>query len=135
MTPEQISRVQDSWQQVEGIADQAAALFYQRLFSQDPALKPLFKGNMEEQGRKLMSMIGVAVKGLDRLDSIVPAVQKLGERHKGYGVKPEDYNTVGQALLWTLDQGLGDAFDAETESAWAAAYTLLASTMMDAADY
>ena len=78
MTPEQISRVQDSWQQVEGIADQAAALFYQRLFSQDPALKPLFKGNMEEQGRKLMSMIGVAVKGLDRLDSIVPAVQKLG---------------------------------------------------------
>jgi hemoglobin-like flavoprotein len=135
MTPEQITRVQDSWQQVEGIADQAAALFYQRLFSQDPALKPLFKGNMEEQGRKLMSMIGVAVKGLDRLDSIVPAVQKLGERHKGYGVKPEDYNTVGQALLWTLDQGLGDAFDAETESAWAAAYTLLASTMMDAADY
>lgn len=135
MTPEQITRVQDSWQQVEGIADQAAALFYQRLFSQDPALKPLFKGNMEEQGRKLMSMIGVAVKGLDRLDSIVPAVQKLGERHKGYGVKPEDYNTVGQALLWTLDQGLGDAFDAETESAWAAAYTLLAGTMMDAADY
>lgn len=135
MTPEQITRVQDSWHQVEGIADQAAALFYQRLFSQDPALKPLFKGNMEEQGRKLMSMIGVAVKGLDRLDSIVPAVQKLGERHKGYGVKPEDYSTVGQALLWTLDQGLGDAFDAETESAWAAAYTLLASTMMDAADY
>lgn len=135
MTPEQITRVQDSWQQVEGIADQAAALFYQRLFTQEPALKPLFKGNMEEQGRKLMSMIGVAVKGLDRLDSIVPAVQKLGERHKDYGVKPEDYNAVGQALLWTLDQGLGDAFDAETESAWAAAYTLLASTMIDAADY
>tara|TARA_B100000676_G_C17949171_1_gene771016 strand:- start:677 stop:1084 length:408 start_codon:yes stop_codon:yes gene_type:complete len=135
MTPEQISRVQDSWQQVEGIADQAAALFYQRLFAQEPALKPLFKGNMEEQGRKLMSMIGVAVKGLDRLDSIVPAVQKLGERHKDYGVKPEDYDTVGQALLWTLDQGLGDAFDAETESAWTAAYTLLASTMVDAANY
>ena len=135
MTPEQITRVQASWQQVEGIADQAAALFYQRLFTQDPALEPLFKGNMEEQGKKLMSMIGVAVKGLARLDSIVPAVQKLGERHKGYGVKPEDYDTVAQALLWTLAQGLGDAFDDETEIAWTAAYTLLASTMIEAADY
>ncbi|WP_290538889.1 globin domain-containing protein [Alcanivorax sp.] len=81
MTPEHIARVQASWQQVEGIADQAAALFYQRLFTQAPELEPLFKGNMEEQGKKLMSMIGVAVKGLDRLDTIVPAVQKLGERH------------------------------------------------------
>ena len=135
MTPEQIARVQASWQQVEGIADQAAALFYQRLFTQAPELEPLFKGNMEEQGKKLMSMIGVAVKGLDRLDTIVPAVQKLGERHKDYGVKPEDYDAVAQALLWTLAQGLGEAFDADTESAWTEAYTLLASTMIDAANY
>ena len=135
MTPEQIARVQDSWTQVESISDQAAALFYDRLFTQDPALKPLFKGNMEEQGKKLMTMIGVAVKGLDRLDTIVPAVQKLGERHKDYGVKPADYTTVAQALLWTLGQGLGDAFDEDTEAAWTAAYTLLATTMIEAAEY
>ena len=140
MTPEQITRVQASWQQVEGIADQAAALFYQRLFTQDPALEPLFKGNMEEQGKKLMRSEEhtselQSPRYLDRLDSLVPAVQKLGERHKGYGVKPEDYDTVAQALLWTLAQGLGDAFDDETEIAWTAAYTLLASTMIEAADY
>ena len=135
MTPEQIALVQDSWAKVEGIADQAAALFYDRLFSTDPALKPLFKGNMEEQGKKLMTMIGVAVKGLDKLDAIVPAVQKLGARHKDYGVKPADYDTVAQSLLWTLGQGLGDAFDGDTEAAWTAAYTILATTMIDAAEY
>lgn len=135
MTPEQITLVQDSWAKVEGIADQAAALFYDRLFSTDPALKPLFKGNMEEQGKKLMTMIGVAVKGLDKLDTIVPAVQKLGARHKDYGVKPADYDTVAQSLLWTLGQGLGDAFDGDTEAAWTAAYTILATTMIDAAEY
>ncbi|MCG8393664.1 MAG: globin domain-containing protein [Pseudomonadales bacterium] len=135
MTPEQIALVQDSWAKVEGISDQAAALFYERLFTTDPSLKPLFKGNMEEQGKKLMTMIGVAVKGLDKLDTIVPAVQKLGARHKDYGVKPADYDTVAQALLWTLGQGLGDAFDNETEAAWTAAYALLATTMIDAADY
>ena len=135
MTPEQIALVQDSWAKVEGIADQAAALFYDRLFSTDPALKPLFKGNMEEQGKKLMTMIGVAVKGLDKLDTIVPAVQKLGARHKDYGVKPADYDTVAQSLLWTLGQGLGDAFDGDTEAAWTAAYTILATTMIDAAEY
>ncbi|KGD66703.1 oxidoreductase [Alcanivorax nanhaiticus] len=135
MTPEQITLVQDSWTKVEGIADQAAALFYDRLFTTDPALKPLFKGNMEEQGKKLMTMIGVAVKGLDKLDTIVPAVQKLGARHKDYGVKPADYDTVAQALLWTLGQGLGDAFDDDTEAAWTAAYTILATTMIDAAEY
>ncbi|MED5238063.1 MAG: globin family protein [Pseudomonadota bacterium] len=135
MTPEQIALVQDSWAKVEGISDQAAALFYERLFTTDPSLKPLFKGNMEEQGKKLMTMIGVVVKGLDKLDTIVPAVQKLGARHKDYGVKPADYDTVAQALLWTLGQGLGDAFDSDTEAAWTAAYTILATTMIDAAEY
>lgn len=135
MTPEQIALVQGSWEKVEGIAEQAAALFYDRLFSQAPEYKPLFKGDMVEQGNKLMTMIGVAVKGLTRLDEIVPAVQKLGQRHKDYGVQPGDYEVVAQALLWTLGQGLGDAFDAETEQAWVAAYTVLATTMIDAADY
>src|SRR5215813_9196247 len=93
--------VQTSFAQVRPIADAAAALFYNRLFELDPALKPLFNGDMVEQGRKLMAMIGTAVGGLDRLDAIVPAVQALGARHAGYGVTDVHYDTVARALLWT----------------------------------
>lgn len=133
MNEQQIAAVQESWKAVEGISDQAAALFYDKLFSMDPSLKDLFKGDMVEQGKKLMSMIGVAVRGLSRLDTIVPAVQQLGVRHAGYGVKDEDYATVAGALLWTLGQGLGDAFTEDLKQAWTEAYTLLATTMKDAA--
>ncbi len=133
MNEQQIAAVQESWKAVEGISDQAAALFYDKLFSMDPSLKDLFKGDMVEQGKKLMSMIGVAVRGLSRLDTIVPAVQQLGVRHAGYGVKDEDYATVAGALLWTLGQGLGDAFTEDLKQAWTDAYTLLATTMKDAA--
>jgi len=133
MNEQQIAAVQESWNAVEGIADQAAALFYDKLFSLDPSLKDLFKGDMVEQGKKLMSMIGVAVRGLSRLDTIVPAVQQLGVRHAGYGVKDEDYDTVAAALLWTLGQGLGEAFTDDLKQSWTDAYTLLATTMKDAA--
>ena len=134
MTPEQIAQVQESWKAVEGISETAADLFYNKLFETDPALKPLFKsGDMKEQGAKLMKMIGVAVNGLSRLDTIVPAVQQLGVRHAGYGVKDEDYDTVAGALLWTLGQGLGDAFTDDLKAAWVEAYTLLATTMKEAA--
>lgn len=134
MTPEQIAEVQESWKAVEGISETAADLFYNKLFETDPALKPLFKsGDMKEQGAKLMKMIGVAVNGLSRLDTIVPAVQQLGVRHAGYGVKDADYDTVAGALLWTLGQGLGDAFTDDLKAAWVEAYTLLATTMKDAA--
>lgn len=133
MKAEQIAAVQESWVAVEGISDQAAALFYEKLFAMDPSLESLFKGDMQEQGRKLMSMIGVAVKGLSRLDTIVPAVQQLGIRHAGYGVKDADYDTVAGALLWTLEQGLGGAFTADLKQSWTDAYVLLATTMKDAA--
>ena len=133
MTPEQIENVQASWKSVETISDTAAELFYKRLFELDPSLQKLFTGDMQEQGKKLMNMIGVAVNGLSRLDTIVPAVQQLGIRHAGYGVKDEDYGTVAAALLWTLGQGLGDSFDSELEQAWTEAYTLLATTMQTAA--
>lgn len=129
MKPEQITAVQESWREVESISDQAAALFYERLFTLDPSLQSLFQGDMVAQGKKLMSMIGVAVRGLSRLDSIVPAVEQLGVRHAGYGVKEEDYDTVAAALLWTLGQGLGAHFTDELKQAWTEAYTLLASTM------
>jgi hemoglobin-like flavoprotein len=133
MTPEQKQLVQDSFAKVVPIAEQAAALFYQRLFVLDPSLKPLFKGDMTEQGKKLMTMIGTAVNGLDKLDAIVPAVQDLGRKHVGYGVKDEHYDTVGSALVWTLDQGLGDDFTPQTRDAWITVYGILSTTMKDAA--
>lgn len=133
MTPAQIALVQSSWEKVVPIQETAARIFYDRLFTLDPCLRALFKGSMEEQGRKLMAMINVAVRGLSRLESIVPAVQDLGRRHVGYGVKDSHYETVGTALLGTLEQGLGDAFTPEVKEAWAQAYSVLASTMKKAA--
>lgn len=133
MTPQQIELVQGSWTKVLPIADTAAELFYGKLFSLDPSLRPLFKGDTKEQGRKLMSMIGTAVNGLTRLEQIVPAVQALGVRHAGYGVKPAHYGTVATALLWTLEKGLGEAFTPEVKESWTGAYTVLAKTMQDAA--
>ena len=133
MTPEQVELVKSSWAQVVPISDKAAELFYGKLFELDPSLKPLFTGNMTEQGQKLMKMIGTAVNGLDRLDEIVPAVQSLGVRHVAYGVKDAHYDTVGAALIWTLETGLGDAFTEDTGKAWATVYGILADTMKAAA--
>ena len=134
MNSEQIMLVQTSFALVLPIADTAAALFYQRLFELDPSLRPMFRGDIQEQGRKLMSMLKLAVNGLTRLDQLVPAVQELGRRHARYGVRDEHYDTVAAALLWTLGQGLGVAFTPEVEQAWIGAYTLLAGTMKDAAE-
>jgi len=133
LTTEQIYLVKGSWEQVVPIADAAAELFYGKLFEMDASLRPLFKGDMVEQGRKLTQMISVAVDNLDRLDEIVPAVQDLGVRHADYGVKNSHYDTVGTALLWTLGQGLGDAFTDDVRKAWTDVYTLLAHTMQEAA--
>jgi hemoglobin-like flavoprotein len=133
MTNEQIKLVQDSFRQVAPIAETAAQLFYARLFELDPDLELLFKGNLTEQGRKLMQMIGMAVNSLDRLEQILPAVQSLGARHVKYGVRDKDYDTVGQALLWTLRKGLGEAFTPEVEEAWTNVYTTLASAMQSGA--
>jgi len=133
MTPTQIDAVKTSFAAVAPIADKAGLLFYERLFTLDPALKPLFKGDIGEQSRKLMQMITVAVNGLDKLDTIVPAVQALGARHARYGVADAHYDTVASALLWTLARGLGPAFTQEVAAAWVAAYTLLADTMKAAA--
>ncbi len=133
MTPEQAVLVKESWAKVVPMADKAAELFYGKLFDMDPDLKPLFKGDMQEQGAKLMKMINTAVNGLDRLEEVVPAVQLLGRRHVGYGVKDADYDTVGGALLWTLEQGLGEAFTSEVKEAWTMVYGVLADTMKEAA--
>jgi hemoglobin-like flavoprotein len=134
MQPEQKLLVQESFAKVAPISALAADLFYEHLFELDPSLKPLFKGDMKEQGRKLMMMIRIAVDGLDDLDKLVPAVQDMGRRHATYGVENSHYDTVGASLLWTLEQGLGPAFTPEVKEAWTVVYTLLAHTMKQAAE-
>ncbi|MEO6148384.1 MAG: globin family protein [Sulfuriferula sp.] len=133
MTPEQITLVKSSWQQVLPITDIAADLFYTRLFELDPSLRGLFKGDMTEQGRKLMAMINTVVNSLDQLGPILGAVEEMGRRHAGYGVKDHHYDTVGGALIWTLGQGLGGRFTPDLKQAWISAYTILASAMKKAA--
>ena len=130
MTPQQIRMVQDSFRNVAPMGAEVADMFYQRLFQLDPSLRPMFSGDMQEQGRKLITMIGFAVQGLTRLDELVPQVMELGRRHAGYGVQPSHYDTVAEALLWTLEQGLGDQFTDPLRAAWTEAYGVLAKTMM-----
>ena len=130
MTPAQIKLVQDSFAKVAPISDQAAALFYGRLFEIAPEVTPLFKGNLAEQGRKLMATLAVVVNGLANLDSILPAASALARRHVGYGVKPGHYAPVGEALLWTLERGLGADWTPELAAAWTAAYTTLSGYMV-----
>ena len=134
MTPEQVQLVQDSFAKVAAIRDQAAALFYRRLFELDPGLRPLFKGAMTAQGARLMTALGGVVGSLDQLERILPALRALGRRHAAYGVRPEHYATVGEALIWTLQQALGPAFTREMRRAWIDAYGRLAWTMIAAAE-
>lgn len=133
MTPQQVELIKTSWAKVLPISDTAAEIFYGKLFELDPELKPLFKGDMKEQGRKLMAMINTAVNGLGDLEAIVPAVQDLGKRHVSYGVKEKDYDTVGTALISTLEVGLEDFFTDDVKDAWINVYTVLSTTMKSAA--
>jgi len=133
MTPEQVELIQRSFAKVAPISDTAAALFYGRLFEIAPEVKPLFRGDMAEQGRKLMATLAVVVNGLSKLDTVLPAVSGLAKRHVAYGVKASHYTPVGAALLWTLEQGLGPAWTPELAAAWTAAYTTLSGFMIDEA--
>jgi hemoglobin-like flavoprotein len=135
MTPTDIALIRASWSGVEPIADTAAGLFYGQLFELDPAIERLFRRtDMPAQRKILMQTLTIAVKSLDRLDQIVPAVQALGRRHAGYGVREAHYASVGAALLWTLEQGLGEAFTPSVRDAWARAYRILAAVMIEAAN-
>lgn len=133
MTPKQIALVQSSFDKVVPIASDAAALFYDRLFRTLPEVRPLFKGDMDDQGRKLMATLGTVVRGLDRLDAVLPTAKALAVRHVNYGVRPDHYAPVGAALLWTLEQGLGADFTPETAEAWRAAYAAISAEMIQAA--
>ena len=133
MTPEQIKLVQDSFKSVQPIAMQAADLFYDRLFQIAPEVRPMFPTDLKAQKGKLMSMLTTAVTNLHQVEKIVPAVQDLGKRHVAYGVTAAHYKPVGEALIWTLDKGLGPAFTQQVKDAWIAAYTTLATVMTEAA--
>ena len=133
MTPQQAQLVRDSFKLVEPIADQAAALFYDNLFNADPALRAKFRGDMQRQGQLLMTMIGSAVKLLDKPDALLPVLRSLGARHLSYGVQDSHYPTVGGALLLTLEQGLGNAFTPPVRDAWVALYSVVCSTMLEGA--
>lgn len=133
LTSHQIELVQQSFSQVAPIADVAAQLFYERLFVTNPQLRPMFPEDLTEQRGKLMKTLALAVAGLTKVDKIVPVLQSLGRRHVAYGVEDEHYDVVGANLIWTLEQGLGDAFTAEVREAWLQTYTIVASVMKEAA--
>lgn len=133
MNTRQVDLVQRSFAQVQPIAAVASELFYARLFDLAPDLRAMFRGDLKEQGHKLMLMLGVAVANLNKPEVVLPALRKLGERHAGYGVLDSQYAVVGEALIWTLGQGLGEAFTPEVRAAWEATYQLVADTMQEAA--
>ena len=130
MTPDQIDLVQSTFAKVVPIADLAADLFYNRLFQIAPEVKPLFRNDMREQGRKLMTTLGVVVCGLKNLEAILPAAKALAVKHVGYGVAEAHYKPVGEALIWTLEKGLGGDFTPEVKSAWLSAYGALSGVMI-----
>ena len=133
MTPEQVRLIQTSFALVLRDGTRTSNLFYSRLFELDPSLRPLFRGDLEAQGRKFIEMLDVTMGDLTRLETILPAVRRLGQRHREYGVLDAHYDTVGGALLWALQETLQEHFTPEVFEAWASAYTLVANTMKAAA--
>ncbi len=129
MTPQQIDLVQKTFEQIRPAADAVAATFYQKLFALDPSLRAMFRGDMAEQGSKLMQMLSVAVGSLRRLEQLLPAVEALGRRHADYGVRDEHYATVAAALLWTLELGLAAGFTPDVKHAWVAMYQTVMGAM------
>ncbi len=134
MTPRQIELVKTSFNKIAPLKDQAAELFYCRLFELDPSLRLMFRSDMTEQKQKLMIAIAMVVASLEKLDTILPSVKELGRRHNDYGVQKRHYTVVGAALLWTLEIGLGNGWTKELADAWGTAYSILANAMMEAAD-
>ncbi len=132
MHPHQVALITESWSKVVPIKEAAADLFYARLFELDPSIRPMFKQDLTEQKRRLVEMLNRIVAMLGDFDALARSAQQLGRRHVPYGVKPQHYDTVGEALLWTLATGLGNAFTPDVKQAWTAAYQILADTMKEA---
>ena len=126
MTPDQVKLVQQSFAKLAPIADQAAVMFYDRLFEVAPQVKAMFPADLTEQRRKLMATLSAVVNGLGTLESVLPAASALARRHVSYPV-------VGGALLWTLEKGLADGWTTEVADAWTAAYGMLSGFMISEA--
>lgn len=136
MTTKQIGLIKSSWSLVAAIDPQTVgSLFYNRLFEIAPEVKPMFRGPMPEQSKKLLAMLAYVINKLDRLENIIDEVAKLAQRHAAYGVKDEHYAVVGEALLWTLEKGLGDEWNEELKQAWIVCYVTLSTAMLNATDY
>ncbi|MDQ7246823.1 globin family protein [Dongia sedimenti] len=134
MTPRQIEIVKLSFGKIMPFKDQAAELFYCRLFELDPSLRLMFKSDMTEQKQKLMVALALVVTNLEKMDSLLPAIRELGRRHKSYGVRNRHYDVVGAALLWTLEIGLGTGWNKELADAWSNAYGRVAAAMIEGAE-
>lgn len=133
MTDRQIAAIRSTFRMIEPAANTVMVAFFERLFQLDPTLRPMFHVTLEEQAKKLAQMLAIMVKSLDRLEEILPVVRDLGARHTKYGVTEQHYATAGAALLWTLEQGLGEAFTEEVKESWSLAYWTLAGAMRDSA--
>jgi nitric oxide dioxygenase len=133
MTPDQVELVQQSFAKVAPISEQAAVLFYDRLFEVAPSVRAMFPDDMTEQRKKLMATLAVVVNGLTNLEAVLPAASALAKRHVRYGAKPAHYPVVGGALLWTLEKGLGEGWTPEVAHAWTAAYGTLSGYMISEA--
>jgi hemoglobin-like flavoprotein len=133
MTTHQIHTIRQTFSLIAPMPDAVATAFYGRLFELDPTLRSMFPTTLVDQGRKLLQVLGAAVGMLNRPDQLMPVLESLGKRHAGYGVRDEHYDTVGEALLWTLQQGLGPLYTPEVEAAWASLYNTISTTMKNAA--
>lgn len=133
MTPEQTALIQGTWARLVNSGEDAAALFYERLFALDPSLRGQFRGDIASQGKKLVDMMQSIVGGLDHFEQLLPAARELGRRHHYYGVRDEDYGPVGEAMLWMLAEALGDGYTPEADRAWRELYALLAAAMIEGA--
>ncbi len=135
MTPQAKQQIEESWAEVAPLGPAAAELFYQRLFEIAPRLKGLFAGtDMRRQHMALMDALTFAVSSLEQPERLMPVLEDLGRRHRGYGVCRQDYQDVGAALLWTLEKGLGPAWTPSVRQAWVEVYGLVSRTMCRAAD-
>ena len=132
MTERQILLVKNSWSYVVINSEEAGELFYSRLFEVAPAVRSMFKHDQKEQARKLMNMVTLIVTKLQKLDDIMNGIKLLAQRHGKYGVQPGHYKVVGECLLWTLEQGLGDKWNKELQEAWTTVYIILSSAMIEA---
>lgn len=131
MDDRKIALLETTFAEVKGVQDIAAALFYERLFVNDPSLRRLFRSaDMTSQGRKLMAALAMTVGSLRKLDMLVPVLESLAIKHVDYGVERQHYETVGAALIETLSLYFGPRFTSEVRATWIEAYQLVAGVMM-----